>query len=78
MTINKGEVSNQQEELETLLTTQEVADQLRISVRHVQNLVTRGQLPQPLRLGKSVRFRKAEIRRFLHGDADDGLRSQAV
>lgn len=78
MTINKGEVSNQEEELEPLLTTQEVADLMRISDRHVQNLVTRGQLPSPVRLGRSTRFRRAEIRRFLNGDANEGLGNQAV
>ena len=78
MTINKGEIPEQRDELEPLLTTQDVADLMQVSERHIQNLVTRGQIPQPVRLGKSVRFRRAEIRRFLQGDADDGLRNHAV
>ena len=78
MTTNKGEVADQQDNLEPLLTTKEVADLMQVSQRHIQNMVKRGQLPQPLRLGKSIRFRRADIRRFLNGDADGGLRNQAI
>ncbi len=78
MTTNKGEVSDQQDNLEPLLTSKEVADLMKVSEKHIQNLVKRGQLPQPVRLGKAIRFRRAEIRRFLNGDANDGLRNQAV
>ena len=78
MTINKGTIPEQRDELEPLLTTQDVADLMQVSVRHIQNSVTRGQIPQPVRIGKSVRFRRAEIRRFLQGDANEGLRNQAV
>ena len=78
MTINKGEVQEQRDELESLLTTKQVADLMQVSERHIQNMVNRDQIPQPVRLGKTVRFRRAEIRRFLNGDADDGLRNQAV
>jgi excisionase family DNA binding protein len=78
MTTNKGEVADEQDNLEALLTTKEVADLMQVSQRHIQNMVNRGQLPQPLRLGKSIRFRRPDMRRFLNGDADDGLRNQAI
>ena len=67
-----------QNELHALLTTQEVADLLKVSPRHVQNLVRNGSISEPVWLGRSVRFRQREIRRILNGDSDEGLRSQAI
>jgi excisionase family DNA binding protein len=49
---------------ETLWTTKDLATFLKVSERHVSNLVKRRELPQPLRLGRSVRFRLSDVRRF--------------
>ena len=75
-----GELANQSttNELNSLLTTQEVADLLKVTTRHVQNLVNQGLISGPVRLGRSVRFRQRDIRRVLNGDSEEGLRNQAI
>lgn len=50
----------------TLLTIEEVAKLFNVSSRHVSNLVKRKQLPQPIRLGRAVRFRLSDIRAILN------------
>jgi excisionase family DNA binding protein len=50
----------------TLLTIEEVAELFNVSSRHVFNLVKRKQLPQPIRLGRAVRFRLSDIRAILN------------
>lgn len=65
------------EPIEPLLTTREVAELMKVSERHIQNQVKAGQLPAPIRLGKSVRFRPEDIRGFMNGDFDPGQRDQA-
>jgi excisionase family DNA binding protein len=49
---------------EMLCTTKDVAKFYKVSERHIFNLVKRGELPQPLRLGRSVRFRLSDLKRF--------------
>ena len=49
-----------------LLTIEEVAELLHVTSRHVSNLVKRKALPQPIRLGRSVRFRQSDIRAILN------------
>jgi excisionase family DNA binding protein len=44
-----------------LLAVSEVAEHLRISVRQVWKLNASGSLPSPIRLGRSVRWRAAEL-----------------
>ena len=53
------------ESCEPMLTTREVAKWLRVTERHVQNLVKDGVLPPPLRLGRAVRFCPDSIRKFI-------------
>lgn len=65
-------------DVDSMLTTEEVAGLLKVSPRHVQNLVRNGMLPKPVNLGRSVRFRTGDIRRILNGDTDEGLRNQTV
>ena len=47
------------------LSAAEVAEQLGVSVRHVQALHASGRLPMPIRLGRSVRWRQQELRDWL-------------
>ena len=65
-------------DLEPMLTTQDVADLFKVSERHVRNLIKRKQLPMPLKFGRNVRFRRSDISRILNGDAEQGLRNQAI
>lgn len=51
-----------------LLDIGEVARLLRVSRRHVAGLVARGELSRPVRLGRSVRWRAAEVAAWI----DDG------
>lgn len=52
--------------IQRLLTIEEVAELLNVSPRHVANLVKRKQMLQPVRLGRAVRFRLSDIKRFLN------------
>ncbi|MCX7385995.1 MAG: helix-turn-helix domain-containing protein [Planctomycetales bacterium] len=65
-------------DLDAMLTTQDVADLLKVSERHVRNLIKSRQLPQPLKFGRNARFRRSDISRILNGDVDEGLRNQAI
>ena len=47
------------------LAATEVAELLGISARHVWKLHASGQLPQPVRLGRSVRWNRVELVRWL-------------
>ena len=47
------------------MTVREVALLLKVSTRTVWNLRRLGKLPRPLRVGRSVRWRKVEVERFL-------------
>jgi excisionase family DNA binding protein len=49
-----------------LLTVQEVADRLNVSVRTVYRLLGRGVLPQPVRFNrKLVRWKKGDMDRYI-------------
>lgn len=52
-----------------LLTDKEAAFVLRVSVKHFRNLVAGGQLPFPIRLGNSVRWKKSEIEQAIERQA---------
>lgn len=45
----------------TLLTARNVAALLNVSQRHIWKLLSSGRLPQPVRLGRSVRWRRDEL-----------------
>lgn len=49
-----------------LLTAQEVADRLRITVRTLQRLEADGHLPA-IRIGRSVRYRAEDLQAFIDG-----------
>ena len=48
-----------------LMTCRDVAAALKVSVRQVWKLVSMGRLPTPVRLARSVRWRAADIVRFV-------------
>ena len=56
------------EELEPLLTSEEVAEILKVSTRHVTKSSAKNSFPSPIRLGRSVRFRASDIRCWIRGD----------
>ncbi len=52
-----------------LLTVTDMAKELKISARQVWKMLSRGDLPSPIKLGRSVRWRSAEIARWLEAGA---------
>lgn len=52
-----------------LLTVTGLARQLKISVRQVWKMHSSGNLPSPIKLGRSVRWRAVEIARWLDAGA---------
>lgn len=52
-----------------LLTVTGLAKELKISARQVWKMLSRGDLPSPIKLGRSVRWRAAEIARWLEAGA---------
>jgi excisionase family DNA binding protein len=59
-------MSDVTDQIQKMLTIEEVAELFNVSTRHVSNLVKRKALPQPIRLGRSVRFRLSDIRAILN------------
>ncbi|MFT5328167.1 MAG: excisionase family DNA binding protein [Planctomycetaceae bacterium] len=49
------------------LTKNELAKLLNISIRHVDNLVKRGTLPGPVKLGRSSRWNLNTVEEMLNG-----------
>lgn len=49
----------------TLLTVQEVATLLRVSKRTVYRLVLQNKLPEPRKIGRSIRWHKQELLSWL-------------
>jgi excisionase family DNA binding protein len=54
-----------------LLTTIDVANLMRVSERHVQELYLSGKLKKVAGLGRSVRFRPADVVRFINANAPE-------
>ncbi len=59
-----------------LLDAQELADELRLSLRHVRRLDDTGKLPRAIRLGKSVCWSRAEIERWVAAGCPDRAAAQ--
>ena len=53
------------------LTATEVAALLGVSRAHVWRLNAAGKLPEPIRLGKAVRWQRAELEKWLEAGAPD-------
>ena len=51
------------------LTAEELAERMGVSLRHVRRLDSSGQLPKPVRLGRSVRWPVSEIEAWLAAGA---------
>jgi len=59
-----------------LLTSQQVADRLAVSVRTLWRLVSRGRFPQPVRYNrKLVRWKSAEVDRYIEALRDGPYRT---
>lgn len=56
---------NQTEPL--LLTVQDVAKRLSVSKRTLEREIVRGRFPKPVRIGRSVRIRLADVSTYLSG-----------
>ena len=56
-------------EQEFLLSQRDLAERLQVSKRKIQRMDVAGQLPRPIRLGRSVRWRASEIDEWLQGGA---------
>lgn len=54
-----------------LLKREEVAELLNVSLRHVDTLVSTGEL-SPVRIGRAVRFRPEEIDSFIEESTESG------
>lgn len=50
-----------------MLTKQQLAARLRISVRHLEKLVRLGQIPRPVNLGRCVRFVGSAVNAWMIG-----------
>jgi excisionase family DNA binding protein len=51
-----------------LLTPEEVAERLKISLRKLWKLLSEGQLPTPVKIGKrGTRWRESDLVRFITG-----------
>ncbi len=48
-----------------LLTVREVALRLKVSPRQVWKLLASGRMPEPLRLSRSVRWRKSDLNEWV-------------
>lgn len=62
----------------SLLRKEDLADLLNISPRHVTRLILTGGVPAPIRFGRSVRWRKADVDRWLDARADQSATSLVV
>lgn len=53
---------------DSLLAIRQVAEMLNCSTRHIRRLADRNAMPKPMRLGHLVRWRRADIERWIEGD----------
>ena len=61
-----------------LLTAAQAAQQLNVSERHFYKLHSSGRVPRPVRLGRSVRWRAEELRKWLAAGALPRARWEAM
>lgn len=55
------------EEHDSLLRVRDVSSILKLSIRQVWRLSSSGQIPKPIKVGNSTRWRLRDIRRFIEG-----------
>lgn len=56
------------DDLPRLMTVREVAAAARLEPGTIRKRVQRGLEPQPVRLGRNVRFRRDDVKRWLNGE----------
>ena len=61
-----------------LLTPEDVADRLRISKRHVYNLVNEGNFPPPMKVGRLNRWRELDVDSYVESLALAADRAPSV
>lgn len=54
-----------------LLTAGDLARRLRLSIRMVRKLNSEGSLPNPIRLGRSIRWRASEVAEWIAAGCPD-------
>ena len=59
------------EDVHTALSAVELAEKLRVSLRHIRRLDAIGKLPKPIRLGGAVRWLASEMNEWLESGAPD-------
>ena len=64
--------------LPLLLTLKQVAELLSVSERHVHKLNSSGRLPRPVRLGRSVRWRRVELESWVEAGSPDRARWETI
>lgn len=52
--------------MDTLLTKQQLAEMLRISVKTIDLWIAKGYGPSPLKIGRLVRFRVKDVATFIN------------
>jgi predicted DNA-binding transcriptional regulator AlpA len=63
-------ISNVSPTSAALWSVKSVAVSLGISIRQTWKLAATGRIPQPIRLGRSVRWKASDIQRFLEANCD--------
>jgi excisionase family DNA binding protein len=61
-----------------LLSADQLAHELSVSTRTISRLASSGKLPKPLRLGRSVRWRRDEVVSWLAAGCPDRQKWEAV
>ena len=54
-----------------LMDIADLAREIKVSERHVRRLAISGKLPPPVRLGRSVRWRRADVERWVAAKCPD-------
>ena len=60
-----GKLSQRTEGLPITMTREEVARELQVTTKTIDNLWRRGKLPHPSRIGRGIRFLRSDILRFI-------------
>ncbi|MBL9165673.1 MAG: helix-turn-helix domain-containing protein [Planctomycetaceae bacterium] len=60
-----------------MIDVREVATILSVSTRTVWRLISRGEIPQPIRFGRNVRWRQIDIESWIASQSPNGHRQLA-
>lgn len=64
--------------MEELITKQQFADMLKISVKTIDLWIAKGYGPTPLKIGRMVRFKKADIMKFIEECLEEKLNERST